>query len=231
MYLGDCLEVMKGFLNNSIDTVITDPPYALTANKKGGTGKASLNLNHPGGRSRITTDSGFMGKVWDSAIPGVKYWEEMLRIAKPGATLLAFGGTRTHHRLMCAIEDAGWEIRDCVMWLYGSGFPKSHDISKAIDKAAGAEREVVGPNRYAGRRTEGSSPDNDDNCYGQYGIPGGVTSPATPAAQLWDGWGTALKPAWEPIILAMKPIDSSKWIIELTPELLDEWEAVQHDYE
>ena len=116
IYNGDCVEVMKSKPDNSIDTIITDPPYALE----------------------------FMGKSWDKILPSKETWVECLRVVKPGAFLLAFGGTRTYHRLTCAIEDAGWEIRDCLMWLYGSGFPKSLDISKAIDKAKGKEREVVG---------------------------------------------------------------------------------------
>ena len=109
VYQGDCLEVMAKFPDNSIDTIITDPPWGLK----------------------------FMGKHWDHGIPGVAFWEEMLRVAKPGATLMAFGGTRTHHRLMVAIEDASWEIRDCMMWLYAQGFPKSTDVSKQLDKMNG----------------------------------------------------------------------------------------------
>ena len=116
LHLGDCLEVMRTLDADSVDTCVTDPPYGLE----------------------------FMGKNWDHGVPGIPYWEELYRILKPGAMLLAFGGTRTWHRLAVAIEDAGFEIRDTVMWVYGSGFPKSHNISKAIDKAAGAEREVVG---------------------------------------------------------------------------------------
>src|ERR1035437_1690930 len=100
----------------SVDAVVCDPPYGLA----------------------------FMGKEWDHGVPGVPFWTEALRVLKPGGHLLAFGGTRTFHRLTCAIEDAGFEIRDCLSWLYGSGFPKSLDVSKAIDKAAGAEREVTG---------------------------------------------------------------------------------------
>jgi len=168
---------------NSVDTICTDPPYGL----------------------------GFMSKEWDHGVPGVPFWEAALRVAKPGAMLLAFGGTRTHHRLMTAIEDAGWEIRDCLMWLYGSGFPKSMDISKAIDKAAGAKREVVGdnPNRK-GRAPEGyhagwNRPwQSDENAAAMK-----LTAPASAAAQLWDGRGTALKPAWEPIVLAMKPLEGT----------------------
>lgn len=172
--LGDCLNQMRILDKASIDSIVTDPPYGLS----------------------------FMGKGWDHGVPGVEFWAEALRVAKPGAHLLAFGGTRTYHRLACAIEDAGWEIRDCVMWVYGSGFPKSHDVSKAIDKAAGAEREVVwhDPSRY--RR------DNDsNNAYAAHcGQAGNITAPATPEAQQWSGWGTALKPAWEPIIVARKPL-------------------------
>lgn len=124
---GDCLEVMKSFEDNSISCIVTDPPYGLK----------------------------FMGKDWDYEIPGIPFWKEALRVCKPGANLLAFGGTRTYHRLTCAIEGAGWEIRDCIMWVYGSGFPKSHN---------------------------------------HFGI---------------KGFGTALKPAYEPIILAMKPCDGT----------------------
>jgi len=130
---------------------------------------------------------------------------ECFRVAKPGAHLLAFGGTRTYHRLACAIEDAGWEIRDCVMWVYGSGFPKSHDVSKAIDKAAGAEREPGVPGPHYDKRGPGSG----SECYGD-GIRSKdtalVTAPATDAARQWEGWGTALKPAWEPVIVARKPL-------------------------
>ena len=173
---GDCREVMEAMEPASIDSIVSDPPYGLS----------------------------FMGKGWDHGVPGVEFWAAALRVAKPGAHLLAFGGTRTFHRLTVAIEDAGWEIRDCLMWVYGSGFPKSHDVSKAIDKAAGAEREVVGEGtsgKTAGMQQLGPS-----------GIRGGafsITAPATDAARQWSGWGTALKPAWEPIILARKPLSGT----------------------
>lgn len=166
IYHGDCLGVMRAMNENSVDSIVTDPPYGLTQNKKGGSGEASLNLTSPAGRSRVTTGGGFMGQQWDATTPRIEVWQEAIRVAKPGAHLLAFGGTRTFHRLVCAIEDAGWEIRDCVMWVYGSGFPKSLDVSKAIDKASGVERE----DKFEG------------------------------------GWGTALKPAWEPIVVARKPL-------------------------
>ena len=157
--------------------------------------------------------TGFMGKEWDGSkvAYNVDVWREAFRVAKPGAHLVAFGGTRTYHRLACAIEDAGWEVRDCLSWLYGSGFPKSLDVSKAIDKAAGAEREVVGYQRLTGTAAIGG-----DTGRASVAASGGtsvgavkmspLTAPATDAARAWQGWGTALKPAWEPIILARKPL-------------------------
>jgi len=129
-----------------------------------------------------------MGKKWDYDVPSVEIWAECLRVLKPGGHLLAFGGSRTYHRLTVGVEDAGFEIRDQIMWVYGSGFPKSMDVSKAIDKAAAAEREVVGlmPDRWTGK--------------------GNVLNFSTDAAQQWQGWGTALKPSHEPIVVARKPL-------------------------
>jgi hypothetical protein len=176
---GDCLDVMREMDACSIDSIVTDPPYGLK----------------------------FMGKDWDHGLPGEAFWREALRVAKPGAHLLAFGGTRTFHRLTCAIEDAGWEIRDCVMYVYGSGFPKSLDVSKAINKAAGAEREVVGAYHVTRDMSGGSWADlhGKQNHAKMHDI----AAPATPAAQQWSGWGTALKPAWEPVIVARKPLDGT----------------------
>lgn len=166
----DCLAGMKSLSENSIDSIVTDPPYGLE----------------------------FMGKEWDHGVPATQFWKEALRVAKHGAHLLAFGGTRTYHRLACAIEDAGWEIRDCVMWVYGSGFPKSMDVSKAIDKTAGADREVIGTKITGNARSsEGWKSGNRKVA---------VTAPATEASRQWEGWGTALKPAYEPIIVARKPL-------------------------
>ncbi len=176
IYLGDCREVRSVLADNSIDTIITDPPYGLE----------------------------FMGKGWDKGAPGVEFWKEFLAVTKPGGMLLAFGGTRTYHRMVCAIEDAGWEIRDCMMWLYGQGFPKSLDISKAIDKAKGAERPVVG--KIAAPR---SNVNATASLGGAFQEAPGLTAPATDLAKQWNGWGTALKPAWEPIIVAMKPTDGT----------------------
>jgi site-specific DNA-methyltransferase (adenine-specific) len=174
---GDCLEVMRGMDATSVDAIVTDPPYGLS----------------------------FMGKDWDHGIPGVHFWVEALRVAKPGCHLLAFGGTRTFHRLACAIEDAGWEIRDCLGWMYGSGFPKSHNVSKALDREAGATRPTIG------KATSWNRPDSG-NCNARMNVSPGeydVTAPATDSARQWEGWGTALKPAWEPIILARKPLDGT----------------------
>ena len=176
IFCGDCRDILPT-LPRLADACICDPPYGLK----------------------------FMGKGWDHGVPGVPYWKAVLNACKPGAHLLAFGGTRTFHRLTCAIEDAGWEIRDCIMWVYGSGFPKSLDISKAIDKAAGAVR-LKFPNPLAKKQTASIA----TNDYGDYQATTHITPlPATEAAKQWDGWGTALKPAWEPIILARKPFKST----------------------
>ena len=186
LYWGDCLEVMRDFISdNSIDTIITDPPYGLE----------------------------FMGKNWDQGVPGLGFWAEMLRVAKPGSLLLAMGGTRTFHRLVCAIEDAGWEVKDTMLWLYGQGFPKSQNLSRLIDKHLGKEPEVIGrrtDGRYAHSFAEGTQPlGNLRPRKSQVEKIGQITRGATPEARLWDGWGTALKPAHEPICVAMKPRDGT----------------------
>jgi hypothetical protein len=145
-----------------------------------------------------------MGKKWDYDVPSVEVWQECLRVLKPGGHLLAFAGTRTQHRMAVRIEDAGFEIRDMIAWVYGSGFPKSLDVSKAIDKAAGAEREVVGNYGRSFRpHGENTEPGWDRPSHD---IHGSITAPATEAARQWQGWGTALKPALEPITVARKPL-------------------------
>ena len=229
---GDCLQVLPALEAESVDAVVTDPPYGL----------------------------GFMGANWDHGVPGVPFWREALRVAKPGAHLLAFGGTRTFHRLACAIEDAGWEIRDTIMWVYGSGFPKSLDVSKAIDRMDASEEqerrrlrftawvrstgvtsrqidEATGTNMGGHYTTAASQPaimtrEHLEACRHLLGdvpewverevvgfqkrgnavntdfMSGGnnITAPATDAARQWQGWGTALKPAHEDIIWATKPL-------------------------
>jgi len=184
IYQGNNLDILPELQSNSVDSIVCDPPYEL----------------------------GFMGKSWDSS--GIAYsvelWTQCLRVLKPGGHLLAFGGTRTWHRLAVAIEDAGFEIRDNIAWLYGSGFPKSHNISKAIDKAAGAERQVIGIDKVRGNSPSmwGKSDPNNPNYDGTtYGIGTTyLTESATTDAKQWDGWGTALKPAHEPIVVARKPV-------------------------
>lgn len=246
----ECLSHMKTMESNSISAIVTDPPYGLK----------------------------FMGKEWDHGIPGVEFWKEALRISKPGTWMLAFGGTRTYHRLTCAIEDAGWEIRDCIMWMYGSGFPKSHNFGKSIDNHGGNPamvKEIADALKKARESRKLSIKYCDDRfCRGTSnyswfeGRPAGVrlppdeifcriinewdelrylfekvkkrnreiietqirsnspsgivscgretekierniTLPFSDLAKEFDGYGTALKPAYEPIIMAMKPLDGT----------------------
>lgn len=209
---GDCRDVLKTLPENSVDAIVTDPPYHLTTGKKGGSGSASLNENSPAGRARIGT--GFMGMAWDGGDVAFQRetWAWALRVAKPGALLVAFGGTRTFHRLMVAIEDGGWELRDTLCWLYGSGFPKSLDVSKAID----ARERFGGSGSVQLRKRDGrATGDVGTNMHthrsGRNDVNRGEPAEAveSSAARQWEGWGTALKPAWEPIILARKPLEGT----------------------
>ena len=280
LFHGDCLDVLRTLPDNSVDSVVTDPPYGLEFMGKDWDGadgfRRSLNPNDVGrdnafGRTSRTSpeyrttskaSAGMMptgytdganrlerpshlgglnpkcrncdhwqrgGNPCVCAVPDFpnerlprlhdfqqwcEAWSvECLRVLKPGGHLLAFGGSRTSHRLACAIEDAGFEIRDSIAWLYGSGFPKSLDVSKAIDKAAGVEREVTGARPTAAGRTGYLSA--ADQTTSGYRPPGrefvpinevAVTVPATPDARTWQGWGTALKPAFEPIVVGRKPL-------------------------
>jgi site-specific DNA-methyltransferase (adenine-specific) len=182
IHIGDNQLILPTLPDNSVDSIVTDPPYEL----------------------------GFMGKSWDAT--GIAYnvdlWRECLRVLKPGGHLLAFSGSRTYHRMAVAIEDAGFQIRDQIMWVYGSGFPKSLNISKAIDKAAGAEREVIGHQTYTTPDIRGGGYESD-KAKDKDRLPANITAPATAEAEVWDGWGTALKPAHEPIVLGRKPLDGT----------------------
>lgn len=154
LHRGNCLTVLRTMADNSVDSIVTDPPYGLTTNKKGGSGVASVNLESPYGRARIGTGNGpggFMGHKWDSDVPAVEVWAECLRVLKPGGYLLAFAGTRTQHRMATRIEDAGFEIRDMIAWVYGSGFPKSHNgewggtaLKPALEPITMARKPLVG---------------------------------------------------------------------------------------
>ena len=210
---GDCIETMNAMPPESVDAIVTDPPYGL----------------------------GFMGKKWDGLPPSLEWAEACYRVLKPGGHIAAFGGTRTWHRLAVAIEDAGFEMRDSLAWLYGSGFPKSMNVGKAIDatvltgksgsrsiREATDSREVIGtkmglPGKSAGQKpgtyfSEAMAAEKGEDLgmraerLGGSIVEGGhrrdldITAPATPEAAQWDGWGTALKPAFEPIVLARKPL-------------------------
>ena len=179
---GDNREVLKGFADNTFHAIVTDPPYEL----------------------------GFMGHRWDRS--GIAYdpavWSQCLRVLKPGGYLLSFGGSRTYHRMACAIEDCDFEIRDMIEWLYGSGFPKSMDVSKAMDKKEGAKREVVGHANYTVNDKRGGAYASEEATQrDRLAVP--ITQPSTINAQLWSGYGTALKPAHEPICVARKALDGT----------------------
>ncbi len=184
---GDSLQRLKILPENSVDAIVTDPPYGLS----------------------------FMGKKWDYDVPQVDLWKECMRVMKPGAFLLSFAGTRTYHRMAVNIEDAGFEIRDMISWLYGSGFPKSHNIGKAVDKLQGNEREVVGKKIVKGGENlnklsrENKNDDVEAKGCGAYGKGAkqvNIEIDDTKGDSDWEGWGTALKPACEPIVVARKPL-------------------------
>ena len=201
--LGDCLEVLRGMPDNSVDSIVTDPPYGL--GKEPDALKMLTDWIETGHHD--VKGRGFMGKEWDAFVPQPQVWHECLRVLKPGGHLLAFAGTRTQDLMTLGLRLAGFEIRDMVAWVYGSGFPKSLDVSKALDKMAGAERDVVGfDEKKASQQTRAVG----TAAYGDYaGNAGDITAPATDAAKQWDGWGTALKPALEPITLARKPLEGT----------------------
>lgn len=233
LYEGNNLDVLKEMIANCIqvDAIITDPPYGLTnrvpdifvcskcTRKLGITAKSSDICPSCGSeivRQRTTMNSGFMGNKWDASVPSIEFWELVLQVLKPGGHVLSFGGTRNYHRMVVNLEDAGFEIKDQIIWMYGSGFPKSLNISKAIDKAAGAERKIIGKKtegRYKYGFSEkakaalGSAQQNYSK--GFVSDPSEITESVTPEAIQWEGWGNALKPAFEPIVLARKPLSEN----------------------
>lgn len=214
--IGDCVELMANMPENSVDAIVTDPPYGLEFMGQEWDKLGTSSVRWEGGGGFSKPGLGDRPERVAVHLPKMQAWhfewaKEALRVLKPGAHLIAFGGTRTHHRLMCALENAGFEMRDCLMWLYGSGFPKSLDVSKAIDRAAGVEKE----DKFEGAFKRHAGPTGNKKCEkcGHWLISGDPCccprpqdAPVTDDAKQWPGWGTALKPAWEPIILARKPL-------------------------
>ena len=242
---GDCIEKLREIPDNSIDAIVTDPPYGLEfmgkdwdAPWKAGQPSREFNDIEKGtlggftalpNHNRVNNLKCENCNKWKfssnpckcenpnfppaklMAMQGFQDWceqwaKECLRVLKPGGHLLSFGGSRTYHRMACAIEDAGFEVRDQMMWVYGSGFPKSHNIAKALDKEAGVEPEVVGRNPNSREDSK-----KEDNLYdaGTVGKTAYLTKPTSDLAKKWDGWGTALKPSHEPIVVARKPMDGT----------------------
>lgn len=186
---GDCLEKIKSLEDNTVDFILTDPPYEL----------------------------GFMGKKWDSTgiVFNIALWKEALRVLKPGGYLMSFSGTRTYHRMACAIEEAGFEIKDMIEWLYGSGFPKGQNISKALDKKLGKERKIIG--KKQGKTDFSKAKKGDKSFYetawqNKEYISLDITAPTSDLAKQYDGYNTQLKPSHEPICLAMKPLSEKTFV-------------------
>lgn len=238
----DCLNALKKIPDSSIEAVCTDPPYGLSKQPD----IAEVMQHWLNDKTYEHKSNGFMGKSWDSFVPGPEYWREVYRVLKPGGHAAIFAGSRTQDLMSIALRFAGFEIRETIMWVYSQGFPKSHNISKSIDKTLGAEREVIG---VKSRGTKGF----EDNLYAKadanknntkvfgYGTEE-LTAPATDQAKQWQGWGTALKPAYEPIILVRKPLEGTvaqnvlKWgvgginIDECRVELSNEADKAQFEF-
>ena len=206
VHAGNCLDVLAELPDCSVDSVCCDPPYGL-ANTDPAHVAETITRWVNGERDYLPGGSGFMGKAWDAFVPPVAVWDECLRVLKPGGHVLAFAGSRTVDLMTLGLRLAGFDIRDSVAWLYGSGFPKSLDVSKAIDKAAGAEREVIGLSTE-GLRSAGYEAKDRGHIKpaGQREATFDITAPATDDARTWQGWGTALKPAFESVVVARKPL-------------------------
>lgn len=209
---GDNLIVLKTFPDNHFDSVVTDPPYGL--GKEPDAEELMKDwLDH--GFHEVS-GSGFMGKEWDAFVPQPIFWKEVFRVLKPGGHVLAFYGTRTYDWGVMAMRFAGFEIRDQIAWCYGSGFPKSHNISKAIDKLYGAERKISGTRVSAFGDSDESETEDGRNLWGKKStkVVELKDIAATEEAKQWEGWGSALKPANEPIVLARKPLEKGLSIAE-----------------
>ena len=204
----DCLTTLRDMPDASVDAIVTDPPYGLS-NTSPTQVAETITRWVSGDREYLPTGRGFMGKDWDSFVPPVAVWDECLRVLKPGGHLLAFAGSRTHDLMTLGIRLAGFDIRDSVAWLYGSGFPKSMDVSKAIDKAQGIKG-GRGPMKRGGERLLNQTTDGARKGNGTWGDESGrdayTYAPGGDDAKRWQGWGTALKPAFEPVTLARKPL-------------------------
>jgi len=223
---GNNIETLKNYPDNYFDSIVTDPPYGLG---KEPNAEEMLRAWVDIGYLEVN-GSGFMGKEWDSFVPQPIFWKEIFRVLKHGGHVVSFFGTRTYDWGCMAIRLGGFEIRDCISWCYGSGFPKSHNISKAIDKMKGAEREVVGKNNYSMPKADNTMGENS------YGISGGklangitaerivsdITMPSTEEAKQWEGWGSALKPAHEDLVLARKPFQFSSDFVYLYENIVYE---------
>ena len=206
LYQGNMLDMLEVIEPNSIDSIITDPPYGLTSITKRFGKEDSVECQYGKDGSFARLSKGFMGKEWDGS--GIEYnidaWSKCYKVLKPGGYLLAFGGSRTFHRIACAIEDAGFEIRDTIMWLYDSGFPKSLNIGLAIDKKNGIDNRT-------GNILKGVGTNNTNSMQNGLGESQEFASEYEEriATNEWKGWGTALKPSFEPIIVARKPFKGS----------------------
>jgi DNA modification methylase len=214
LHVGDCLDVIRAMPDASVDSCVTDPPYALVSIvKRFGSATAAPAKSEGASGVYKRASAGFMGKQWDTGERAfsVEFWQEVYRVLKPGGHVLAFAGTRTYHRLACAIEDVGFEVRDQIGWAFGSGFPKSHNVAKGVDRIMGAEPVVLSEGATVRRIRPGADQHKDGSWEKLEGrtYTHTVTAAGSDEARAWQGWGTALKPAWEPICVARKPIEGT----------------------